>query len=86
MTNSKIWNIGGKIGKVRKRQLHARADIKVGDIMRTGLRVVPDAWPQKHAVIIGWPGYEKKSEQMNLANKLALAATLHLSQDPSASD
>jgi len=73
-----IWKIGWKIGTRRGRNLRARADIKIKDVRQAGLNVFPDPWPSRHAVITGWPGYEKKSEQMQMANKLALAASLRL--------
>jgi hypothetical protein len=78
----RIWIMGHEVGKVSNRKLLARADIMVADITRTGLKVSPDPWPSKHAVIIGWPAYEAgKSEQMNMANKLALTAKLRLPED-----
>lgn len=82
MSESTIWEVGRDVGNVSKRKLRARADITVGEITNVGLKVSPDPPPNTHAVIIGWPGYESgKSAQMIMANKLALAATLHLPED-----
>jgi hypothetical protein len=78
LSERKIWNIGRKVGRVRSGGLKARGDILIEVVSQAGLSVYPDRWPRRHANIIGWPKHEKKSEQMVIAAKLALAAKLKL--------
>jgi hypothetical protein len=78
LNEHKIWKQGEKVGKVSKRNLKARADFEVKSVNAASLSVQPDKWPSRHANIIGWPSHEKKSEQMRLANILALAARLKM--------
>jgi hypothetical protein len=76
LSERQIWVIGEKIGKKSQRNLKARAEIIIDIVNQSGLAIDPDRWFGRHANIVGWP--EKKSEQMNCANKLALAAKLKL--------
>lgn len=78
LDEAKIWRMGNKVGMASGRTLHARADIDVLSVSRVGLSVKADSWPKRHANLIGWPGPDKKQAQMNIANKLALSATLRM--------
>jgi hypothetical protein len=72
----KIWSKGGEIGKKRGITLKARADFKAIAVTDAGLSSKPDPWPSRHVNLIGWPSHTNKAEQMQIANKLALASTL----------
>ena len=74
-----IWNIGEKrVARKTKppRNLHGRADIKALKVVETGLRIIPDNIPPRHANIIDWP--DEKSEIIEIALELAANASLAL--------
>jgi len=53
-----IWRIGEKrVARKAKppRNLHGRADIKALQVVETGLQIIPDNVPPRHANIIDWP-------------------------------
>jgi len=74
-----IWRIGEKrvAGKAKPpRNLHGRADIKALQVVETGLQIIPDNVPPRHANIIDWP--DEKSEIIEIALELAANASLAL--------
>lgn len=81
VSEEKIWNIGREyVAKPRERTLHARGDVTVVAIVKTGLKVVPDTGPHpRHANITGWP--PEKDERKMLAVEIADASKLMLPPD-----
>ena len=73
---AEVQAIGTLVGESRATALKAWGDVVVEDVLAIGLGVRPDAIPERHAAIIGWP--ELKDEQISLAQELAAAATLRL--------
>lgn len=56
------------------RTLYARADIRVFQVERHDLKVIPNEPPERHAEIKGWPG--DKPQRLNKAQELAEEASL----------
>jgi hypothetical protein len=79
LSEIQIWKIGEKrVARKTKppRNLHGRADIKALKVVETGLRIIPDNVPPRHANIIDWP--DEKSEIIEIALELAANASLAL--------
>lgn len=79
LSEFQIWRIGEKrVARKTKppRNLHGRADIKALKVVETGLRIIPDNVPPRHANIIDWP--DEKSEIIEIALELAANASLEL--------
>jgi hypothetical protein len=80
LKQTQVWEIGWRdVAKVRKRTLHARADLSVSTVLEIGLHVEPEEPPPRHANIQGWP--ESKSEKMSLSQRLAAEAVLVVNPD-----
>lgn len=72
-----IWRIGQVfVTQPSGKTLHGRGDLYLNAVNNTGLKLVSDGWPPRHANIVGWPA--EKSAQMNRAQLLADEATLFL--------
>ena len=77
LTESEIWALGETyVAGPTGRTLHGRADLLVSQVETLGLRLNPDNVPERHAEIVGWP--QAKSEQLSLAQELAVVALLRL--------
>lgn len=73
----RVWKIGRRIQRKRKKTLYGRADISVAKIVeKNRLRVELDNMPPRHASIVGWP--QDKEHRKSIAQELARDATLHL--------
>ena len=73
----KIWKLGEiYVARPRCKELHARADLSVADVVTIGLRVESKEPPRRHANIIDWPA--EKSAMMSWAQEVAAGATLRL--------
>lgn len=76
ITNEEIWDIGDrevapKIGK----PILGRADINASNVTATGLKVIPNEPPERHADIVDWPS--ERSEQKMIALELAAEAQFY---------
>jgi len=79
LSEFQIWKIGEKrVARKAKppRNIHGRTDIKALKVMKTGLRIIPDNVPPRHANIVDWP--DEKSERIEIALELAANASLKL--------
>ena len=71
-----VWEIGESVVIVSGKTLYGRAAIRVEDVEKAGLSVMPDDNPPRHANIIGWP--DEKSERKLFAERLVGSAQLIL--------
>ncbi|MFH0926839.1 MAG: hypothetical protein V1872_14615 [bacterium] len=77
LTENEIWEIGeNEVAQKRDKALLARADIKASHILKTGLSIIPDDSPPRHANIDNWPS--EKERQRLIALELAEESSLFL--------
>ena len=76
LTDEEVWEIGESVVIVSGKTLYGRAAIRVEDVEKAGLSVMPDDNPPRHANIIGWP--DEKSERKLFAERLVGSAQLIL--------
>ena len=73
----KIWKLGEiYVAQPLGKELRARADLSVANVMAIGLRVESKEPPPRHGNIIDWPA--EKHEWMSRAQEVAAGATLRL--------
>lgn len=74
-----IWAIAEtEVVPLRGKPVLGRADLIAASVIDSGLNVVPQEPPLKHANIIGWS--EEKTKRREIALELAAAASLSLKQ------
>lgn len=76
--SNEIWKLGDQVVRMRSDsvKLYARADIVAHSIRKEGLEIYKDEPPHRHANLVNWP--DEKAKQKDIANELAVEATLHL--------
>src|SRR3989442_8203650 len=73
----KIWKLGEiYVARPLHKELHARADLSVANVVAIGLRVESQEPPPRHGNIIDWPA--EKDAWMSQAQEVAAVATLRL--------
>lgn len=73
-SESEIWEMGDAAFVARQKLAIARSNIFVNQVRATGLMVVADEPPVRHAVISGWPSDDVEIETK--MKELAAIATL----------
>jgi len=77
LSENEIWDIGTRYAaEPSGRQLHARADLTVSNILNLNLAIHPKEPPVRHALISGWS--DEKHARMAKAQELAAQASLKL--------
>lgn len=77
LTEREIWEIGDReVAQKRNKALLGRADITASHILKSGLRIIPDDTPPRHANINNWPS--EKDKQRLIALELADDSSLYL--------
>jgi len=77
LTGRQIWSLGDKyVASPLGKDLRARAELSVAQIIEVGLQVEPAEPPPRHANIADWPS--EKHEWMSRAQELAAVAILRL--------
>jgi hypothetical protein len=71
-----IWDLGDRYVAPTRGTPVARGDISRADVRSTGLQLVVDNAPPRHAAITAWP--PDKHECMSKAQQLAAVATLRV--------
>lgn len=75
LSYEEVWQYGVKYVESKgDREIFARADLKIKNIIKHNLKVTPSEPPHRHANIEGWP--DDKILQKHIANKLANDADL----------
>ena len=74
-----LWKIGKQVVAISDRTLYGAALLTAADIRSTGLDVLADEPPERHAAIRKWPWLDndsdlQKAQQKEIANQLAAAA------------
>lgn len=75
LEEEQIWQIGKQIAEPQGKPLYARAEIPVGEVLASGLQVVPNEPPPHHANIIGWARDDRAAQRLVAA---VLSARAHL--------
>ena len=79
LTEDEVWEIWeNTVNRSSNRTLHGRAEITALAVETQDLQVVPVDKPHRHANIAGWPN--EKSKRLQMAQELAVIATLILKQ------
>jgi len=77
LTESQIWSLGDRyVASPFGKDLRARAELSVAQIIEVGLQVEPAEPPPRHANITNWP--IEKHAWMSRAQELAAVAILRL--------
>jgi len=75
LSEGEIWEMGTRfVAEPSERQIHARAEITVSNILDINLFIRPDEPPIRHALITGWSS--EKHIRMAKAQELAAQASL----------
>ncbi len=75
LLDEEVWELGDEhVAAVRGKDVIARANVLVSDVLEINLSVDPDDTPPRHANIAGWA--DSKSEIRQQALELAAKATL----------
>lgn len=70
IANDEIWDIGDREVSIKRgKPILGRADIRVNNVVKKDLKIIPSEPPVRHANIIGWP--DERSKQRVIAIELA---------------
>jgi len=72
LTDRAIWEHVAKHARRPGRNIHGRADFRLGDVDSSVLSLVLDETPPRHGNVVGWP--EEKDAQLALAQALSEVA------------